>query len=69
MPIVILLISIYLAPGLLFGLWFVWRGVQRIDPAAAGSPIGFRLCILPGCIALWPVMLVMWLRVREERET
>jgi hypothetical protein len=59
---VVLLINAYAAAGLLFGILFVLRGVQTIDPAAKDSGIAFRLVILPGCAALWPVLLVRWLR-------
>jgi len=51
-------ISAYLAPGLLFALWFCARGVVRLDPVAAGSNPAFRLLILPGAAALWPVLLL-----------
>ena len=45
---------IYVAIGLLFGLAFVTRGVQRIDTGADGGSVLFRLLILPGSIAFWP---------------
>lgn len=50
----------YAAVGLLFALLFVFRGVNRIDEAAAESGAGFRLIIIPGVAALWPVMLLRW---------
>jgi hypothetical protein len=52
----------YLAAGLVFALAFVTTGVQRVDPAARGAPWGFRLLILPGAAALWPLLLARWLR-------
>ena len=59
------LVSIaYAAAGLFFGILFVFRGVQAIDPAAIGAGVGFRLIILPGCTALWPLLLVRWQRAR-----
>jgi hypothetical protein len=58
----VLLSIAYAAAGLLFGILFVFRGVQVIDPAASGSGVGFRLLILPGCAALWPLLFVRWLR-------
>ncbi len=56
---------VYAAIGLLVGLGFVTRGVNRVDPAAAGSPFIFRLVILPGCIGLWPLILLKWARVEK----
>jgi hypothetical protein len=50
-------IGLYLAIGLVFALWFVWRGVDRLDASAREGTWGFRLLILPGSVALWPAML------------
>jgi hypothetical protein len=59
------LAGIYFLTGLLFGAAFVARGVQAIDPVARGSGTGFRLIILPGAIALWPLLLRRWIRARQ----
>ena len=48
--------------GLLFGLAFVAIGIQRIDPAVRGTGWGFRLLVLPGVVALWPLLAMRWLR-------
>lgn len=55
----------YSAAGLLFAAAFVFR-VQRVDSEAQGSGIGFRLLILPGVAALWPLLLSRWLRHSTE---
>jgi hypothetical protein len=52
--------GVYLAVGLVFALIFSVRGVKRVDPAAAGGTFGFRLLILPGAAALWPLLLRRW---------
>lgn len=52
----------YLAIGVAFGLAFVIRGVAKVDPSAADSGWGFRLVILPGVAALWPLLLRRWLQ-------
>ncbi len=54
------LLAAYGAVGLVFAAAFIARGIQRVDPVAAGAPIGFRLIILPGVTALWPLMAVRW---------
>ena len=65
----VVLVQIYLAAGLLFAVPFVARGVGSIDPVAAQGSWGFRLAILPGCVALWPLLVRRWLRsVRAEPE-
>ena len=61
-------LGLYLTVGLLFGIPFVWRGVHRIDPAAPGSTWGFRLIILPGVVALWPLLALRWLRGKPPAE-
>jgi hypothetical protein len=48
----LLVLKLWLAVGLVFGVAFVIGGVHRIDPAAVGSRWGFRLLILPGCL-IW----------------
>jgi hypothetical protein len=55
------LLSAYAAAGILFAVAFITAGVQRIDPAARGTGAGFRLLILPGAAALWPLLLRRWL--------
>jgi hypothetical protein len=57
---------VYLAVGLVFALVFVVRGVERVDPAAHGGTRGFRALIVPGCAALWPLLLARWLRAAKR---
>lgn len=59
--------EVYLAAGLLFGIAFVSAGVQRIDHVAENSGLGFRLIILPGVAALWPWLLMRWIRADRRR--
>lgn len=55
------LLGLYAGLGLLFGLAFVTRGVERLDPAAHDASWGFRVVALPASIALWPLLLKRWL--------
>ena len=48
----------YLVLGILVAIPFVLRGAGRIDPAARDAAWGFRLIILPGVIALWPLFVM-----------
>jgi hypothetical protein len=52
----------YLLLGIGFGSAFVAFGVQRLDPAARATSYLFRLLILPGAVALWPLLAAKWLR-------
>lgn len=62
-------LELYFGLGLLFALALTQasprHGLERVDPAAHGAPRGFRLLLVPGCAALWPWLLVRWLRARR----
>lgn len=47
----------YAAVGLVFAAAFVCVGITRVDAASKGSSAGFRLLMIPGAAALWPVLL------------
>ena len=64
--LIVWLVAIYAIIGLLFGLPFLMWGVSRIDPSARGAGVGFRLIILPGVMAFWPLMARRWLRGMEQ---
>jgi hypothetical protein len=55
-------LGLYVAAGLLFAPPFLIWGLPRIDSAARGSSLAFRLLILPGTAAFWPLLLHRWLR-------
>ncbi|MEP1144117.1 MAG: hypothetical protein ABJH52_10385 [Henriciella sp.] len=63
----VLALGVYFALGLLVGLIFVFGGAGRIDPAAKGKGLPFRvrLMILPGIIGLWPIMLTKLIVQKE----
>jgi hypothetical protein len=56
----------YAALGALFAIAFIARGIVSVDPVAKGSTIGFRLMVLPGVVALWPLLLRTWLRKGQQ---
>ncbi len=60
--LVLIGVACYVVIGVCFAAAFVTKGVSRVDPVAADAPRGFRLLIFPGCAALWPVLLVRWVR-------
>lgn len=62
----VLLVELYLGLGLVFGLVFAWRLVERVDPSAHGGTLGFRILILPGCAALWPWLVLRLVRGRKD---
>ena len=56
------LLGVYFAIGITFAFAFAATGVQRIDSHAARGSLGFRLLIIPGSTALWPLLLRRWMR-------
>ncbi|MFT5288868.1 MAG: putative branched-subunit amino acid permease [Planctomycetota bacterium] len=62
MEIVIPLFLAYIGIGLVFGVFFAMKGAAILDPVAKAAPIGFRLLVLPGSAALWPLLLSKLLR-------
>jgi len=68
----LILLGIYLACGLVFAVPFVCAGVKKIDPHAAHGTWGFRLLIIPGTMAFWPLLLWRWIKgvkVPPEEDT
>lgn len=48
---------VYLVLGFGFAIPFVLRGAGELDPAAREASRFFRWLILPGVVALWPLLL------------
>ena len=55
-------LAAYVAIGLIVGVPFVIAGIGRVDPAAKTAPATFRVLVLPGVVAMWPLMLRRWVR-------
>lgn len=47
--------AIYVLIGLVFGLYFVTRGVRN-EPIDGAAPV-LRLMLLPGAALIWPLLL------------
>lgn len=59
-------LATYAGLGVVFAVPFVWFGVQSLDSEARGSGVGFRLLIIPGAAAFWPLFLFRWMRGVKE---
>ena len=56
----LLTLGAYLGCGLIFAIPFALVGAKRIDPHAEDGSWGFRILILPGAMALWPLLWHRW---------
>jgi hypothetical protein len=55
----------YVAVGAVFAIAFVVFGVTKVQPAPVTS--GARLLLLPGAVALWPLLLPRWLKAANPQ--
>jgi hypothetical protein len=59
--------GIYLGIGSVVGLVFVSFIPRSFDPDAASGSLGFRLAVLPGIIALWPLIFTRLLAAKRGK--
>lgn len=60
--LLLVIAGLYLLAGLLFAILFVIIGITKVDESTHGSGIGFRIIIIPGIMAFWPLLLKKWIR-------
>ena len=53
-------LALYAVVGIATALAFVSFGVTRVQPAPVS--LGARILLLPGAAALWPYVLLRWLK-------
>jgi hypothetical protein len=63
--IVAIAMTVYALVGVVFAVAFVMCGIDALDEAARGSGIGFRLIVMPGAAALWPLLLRRWIGAKS----
>jgi hypothetical protein len=57
-------LAVYAFLGVVIGVVFAIFGVSQVIPHTATMTLGARILILPGAAALWPYVLVRWLKSR-----
>ena len=60
--IVLIALALYAAAGVAVAAAFVVFGVARVLPEPAPVTLGARILIFPGAAALWPYVLIRWLK-------
>jgi len=64
--IILIITAIYLLFGLLFAILFVIKGVEKVDEGAHGGTVGFRIIIIPGAMAFWPLLMRKWIKSQKQ---
>jgi len=59
-------IMAYICCGIVFTIAFLIKGIANTDEAAHGSGWGFKMIIAPGIIALWPALLMKWVKAKQH---
>jgi hypothetical protein len=60
--IILIALALYAAAGIAIGLAFVAVGVTRVLPEPMPVTLGARILLFPGAAALWPYVLMRWLK-------
>jgi hypothetical protein len=58
----LLALVLYAAAGIAIAAAFLVFGVTRVLPEPARVTLGARIVLFPGAAALWPYVLIRWLR-------
>ena len=51
------ILGIYFIVGLLFGLYFIFKGAAKVDPIMKDTKKSVRVLLFPGIIATWPFLI------------
>jgi len=51
------LLGVYAGIGVLFSIYFFFKGAFQIDAIVVDSKWTVRLLLIPGAIGLWPLLL------------
>jgi hypothetical protein len=60
--IVLQAVALYAVAGIVIAASFLAFGVTRVLPTRGTVTLGARIVLFPGAVALWPYVLVRWLR-------
>ena len=60
-------LALYALLGIVTAIVFVIFGVSQVLPHSATVTVGARILMLPGAAALWPYVLIRWLKSRSAQ--
>ena len=63
--VVLYVLALYCLAGVAIGAAFVIAGVSRVLPHNPTFTPGARLLLLPAAAALWPYVLLRWMKARK----
>jgi hypothetical protein len=61
------LLALYALVGAVTAVAFVTFGIAHVLPAGTPVTVGARVLLLAGAFALWPYVLLRWVKARAGR--
>jgi len=59
-------LQVYLLLGFIVAVFVQQKGFKKIDPSVEGAGVWFRVITFFGIVALWPVILIKWIKVSRN---
>jgi len=56
------ILGIYLLLGAIFSIFFLWKGIGKVDAGTNGSGLVFKLMLFPAMTVFWVIFLRKWLK-------
>jgi hypothetical protein len=60
--IILNIMAVYLILGIIFSIYFLLKGMIKLDDGTMNSPWHFKLIIWPGVVLFWSVLLFKLMR-------
>ena len=57
-------VGIYLALGVIFTIFFLWKGIAKIDEGVNSSDRWLKVLLFPGLVFFWVHFLRKWLKTK-----
>ena len=66
LEIFLVLLGSYFLIGFLFSLYFVFKGVAKLDDDAKDLSLGMKLLLIPGSTAFWIFLVIKSLKKQKH---